>query len=170
MMKMPIRAKQHQSEDKSILEFQVILPDEWVYRVKDKDYGIDGEVEIFDPTGSATGKIFFVQLKSTEKGLNSKGKITYYLDNTKANYYSEIQLPVLFALYSKKEKQFYAKWVNNFINSISFKKEKDKSPIIFEKMNKIDSDFFSELHEKIDKDILNATSVVVSTDNNNISN
>ncbi|OBZ20253.1 hypothetical protein BS643_23110 [Pseudomonas protegens] len=41
----------------------------WVYRrlEKDKDYGIDGEVEIFDSEGSATGVLFKVQIKGSEK-------------------------------------------------------------------------------------------------------
>ena len=47
-MKMPKRPKQHQVEDLSVVAFRKTLPRQWIYREKDKDYGIDGEVEIFD--------------------------------------------------------------------------------------------------------------------------
>ncbi|UMZ10632.1 DUF4365 domain-containing protein [Pseudomonas sp. MPFS] len=41
----------------------------WVYRrlEKDKDYGIDGEVEVFNSEGDATGVLFKVQIKGSEK-------------------------------------------------------------------------------------------------------
>lgn len=168
--KMPQRPKQHQAEDNSILEFQKILPIEWVFREKDKDYGIDGEVEIFDNEGNATGKIFYVQLKSTKDKLNSKGKITYYLKNSTANYYSEIQLPVLFVLYSETEKTLYARWINNFTNTTSFFSDKDESPVVLKKENIINIDFFSQLHEKIISNLLNASSYIVVSDGQNISN
>jgi hypothetical protein len=45
---MPKRPKQHQLEDLSRAKFQLCLPEEWVIRDKDKDYGIDCEVELFD--------------------------------------------------------------------------------------------------------------------------
>ena len=61
-MSMPKRPKQHQVEDLSINALKSVLPREWVYREKDKDYGIDGEIEIFDENGYATG--FFSTTKS----------------------------------------------------------------------------------------------------------
>jgi hypothetical protein len=64
-MNMPKQPKKHQIEEISINEFKRLLPREWVYREKDKDYGIDGEVEIFT-NGIATGCIFYIQLKATD--------------------------------------------------------------------------------------------------------
>ena len=45
---MPKRVYQHEIEDSSRAKFQLALPRKWVFRDKAKDYGIDGEVELFD--------------------------------------------------------------------------------------------------------------------------
>lgn len=42
------RIRTHILEDESRIAFMQALPAEWVYRDKDKDYGIDCEVEIFE--------------------------------------------------------------------------------------------------------------------------
>lgn len=63
----------------------------WVYRrlEKDKDYGIDGEVEIFESDGSATGVLFKVQVKGSENhSRNPKIK------QSTENYLSISPLPV----------------------------------------------------------------------------
>ena len=63
---MPRRPIQHQLEDQSERAFASALPARWAWRKQDKDYGIDGEVEIFAPDDTATGLLFKVQLKATE--------------------------------------------------------------------------------------------------------
>ena len=63
---MPKRPKQHRLEDKSRIKFQDVLPEMWVYRDKDKDYGIDAEIELFDKDEKAQGIVFYAQLKATE--------------------------------------------------------------------------------------------------------
>ncbi|MDQ3520762.1 MAG: DUF4365 domain-containing protein [Gemmatimonadota bacterium] len=67
---MPTRPDQHSLEDKSRDAFGLILPDAWVFRKLDKDYGLDGEVEIFDAARQATGRKFNVQLKATRSTLS----------------------------------------------------------------------------------------------------
>ena len=47
-MRLPKRHRNHQLETESVREFQSLLPSTWVYRTPTDDYGIDGEVEIFD--------------------------------------------------------------------------------------------------------------------------
>ncbi len=47
-MGMPKRTSEHQVEDISITAIKSRLPRQWVYREKGRDYGIDGEIEIFD--------------------------------------------------------------------------------------------------------------------------
>lgn len=42
------------------------MPRKWVFRDKTKDYGIDGEVELFDTNKTPQGLVFWAQLKSTE--------------------------------------------------------------------------------------------------------
>ena len=50
---MPIRPKEHALEDLSPDQISTCSPLKFgVYRDKDKDYGIDGEVEIFNEDGS----------------------------------------------------------------------------------------------------------------------
>ncbi|WP_245220865.1 DUF4365 domain-containing protein [Pseudomonas batumici] len=63
----------------------------WVYRrlEKDKDYGIDGEVEVFSDSGHATGIIFKVQVKGTKKYSRNVS-----LKSSTANYLSLSPLPV----------------------------------------------------------------------------
>jgi len=60
---MPKRVKQHQLEDKSRAKYALGIPQSWVMRDKDKDYGIDIEVEIFDAQGRATGLVYWAKSK-----------------------------------------------------------------------------------------------------------
>lgn len=108
---MPSRVKQHQLEDISRSKYSLSLPREWVMRDKDKDYGIDAEVEIFDVKGEATGLVFWVQLKATEtKNKKIAKKLDLSIDTIK--YYSRLDLPVLIVRYSSNEDLFYSKWAH----------------------------------------------------------
>lgn len=110
-MKMPKRPKQHQVEDLSIVSFRKVLPREWVYREKDKDYGIDGEVEIFDENNTATGIIFYVQLKATDvKSGTTQKRVT--LKNEAINYYKALELPVLIVRYISESEEIYFRWAH----------------------------------------------------------
>jgi len=106
---MPRRPKQHQLEDISRDEFSRILPREWVFRDKDKDYGIDAEVEIFDDEGQATGLVFWVQLKATEeKNIEKAKKFSLSLDSL--GYYKSLELPVMVVRYVSENDSFYYRW------------------------------------------------------------
>lgn len=103
------RIKQHQLEDLSRHKFGLAIPQKWVYRDKDKDYGIDGEVEIFNSKERATGLVFWVQLKATgSKQQRTITGIDLSLETIK--YYKSLDLPVLIARYSEVEDKFYVKW------------------------------------------------------------
>ncbi|MFK8034433.1 MAG: DUF4365 domain-containing protein [Hyphomicrobiales bacterium] len=83
---MPKRSRTHQLEDISIQSFEQLLPPEWVCRRKDKDYGVDLEVEVFDENGKSKGLLFYVQLKATddikkERSVNMKVDSLEYLDS-----------------------------------------------------------------------------------------
>ena len=96
---MPKRPKQHRLEDNSRIRFQEVLPEMWVYRDKDKDYGIDAEVELFDNDENAQGLVFWVQLKATEsKEKSSILSIDLEIDTLK--YYKSLEIPVLLVRYS----------------------------------------------------------------------
>jgi tetratricopeptide (TPR) repeat protein len=109
-MIMPRRPKQHQVEDQSIIALKKSLPREWVYREKDRDYGIDGEVEVFNENGYATGLIFLVQLKATDSTNHSRQR-RVQLSNTAINYYKSLELPVLIIRYVDDNKTIYYRWV-----------------------------------------------------------
>lgn len=127
---MPKRSRTHQIEDISRAEFQLRLPENWVFREKGKDYGIDGEVELFDENNQATGLIFWVQLKATESS-SEKEKLSVNLKIDTIHYYKKLSIPVILVRYLVKEKKFYYKWVNNV--DLFFVKENAKTyKILFE--------------------------------------
>jgi tetratricopeptide (TPR) repeat protein len=106
---MPKRPGQHQLEDTSRSKLTLLFPREWVLRDKDKDYGIDVEVEVFDLEGYSTGLMFFVQLKATESdNMATIRNLDFSID--RLDYYETLDLPVLICRYSYSEDLFYAKW------------------------------------------------------------
>lgn len=120
---MPERVRQHQLEDISRSKFSLVLPREWVMRNKDKDYGIDAEVEIFDSKGKATGLAYLVQLKATEsEDTNKVRQLDLSIDAIK--YFKRLDLPVLIVRYSDKEDLIYCKWAHEIDLYYSKKKAK----------------------------------------------
>lgn len=92
-IKMPRRTIPHQIGSQGEVLVENAFTDKgWVYRrlEKDKDYGIDGEVEIFDADGNATGIIFKVQIKSSQKH-----SVRINLKQSTKNYLSVCPLPVI---------------------------------------------------------------------------
>ena len=121
---MPKRPKQHQLEDFSRAKFQLCLPEEWVLRDKDKDYGIDCEVELFDENENSTGLLFYVQLKATGSKKESEiFNVDFKIDTLK--YFKQLEIPVLLARYSQHLDKTYVKWVNEV--DLTFAKEKAKT-------------------------------------------
>jgi hypothetical protein len=121
---MPKRPKQHQLEDLSRAQFQLCLPEKWVLRDKDKDYGIDCEVELFDEDENSTGLLFYVQLKAT--GSKKKSEILnvdFKIDTLE--YFKQLEIPVLLARYSQHLDKTYIKWINEV--DLTFSKEKAKT-------------------------------------------
>ena len=106
---MPSRPDEHQLEDKSFLAFRKCLPGSWVFRRENPDYGIDGSVEIFDGEDS-TGLRFHVQIKATSQD----GKREARLKREAAEYYRELDLPVLIVLYVAPEDLLLARWMHQF--------------------------------------------------------
>lgn len=103
------RVTQHQLEDISRAKFALTLPRTWVMRDKDKDYGIDAEVEIFDGSGASTGFVFLVQLKATESNTRSSSRgVDIAVEAIR--YYKQLELPVLIVRYIASEDCFYYKW------------------------------------------------------------
>lgn len=121
---MPKRPQQHQLEDLSRAKFQLCLPVEWVIRDKDKDYGIDCEVEIFGEDENSTGILFYVQLKATGSKKESEiFNIDFKIETLE--YYKQLEIPVLLARYSQHLDKTYVKWVNEV--DLTFAKENAKT-------------------------------------------
>lgn len=121
---MPKRPKQHQLEDLSRAKFQLCLPEEWVIRDKDKDYGIDCEVELFDEDENSTGILFYVQLKATgSKKESDIFNLDFKIETLE--YFKQLEIPVLLARYSQHLDKTYVKWINEV--DLTFAKENAKT-------------------------------------------
>lgn len=71
------RSKQHMIGDKAVKFFEKVIPDEWVIRNINPDYGIDLDVEIFDYEDGkciSLGEHVFIQMKGTESPQIGKKK------------------------------------------------------------------------------------------------
>jgi len=109
---MPKRVDQHEIEDISRAKFQLAIPRKWVFRDKTKDYGIDGEVEIFDNNKAPQGLVFWVQLKATEsKEKSAILNVDFSIETLR--YYKTLDIPVLLVRYSDCDNSIYIKWIHN---------------------------------------------------------
>lgn len=121
---MPKRVNQHEIEDISRAKFQLALPRKWVFRDKAKDYGIDGEVELFDNNKTPQGLVFWVQLKATEsKEISRILNVDFSIETLK--YYKSLDIPVLLVRYSDWDNSIYVKWIHNI--DLHFAKENAKT-------------------------------------------
>lgn len=110
----PRRPREHQLEKESRLEFQERLPSEWDFQdIPPPEYGLDGRVEIFDKADFATGRMFFVQLKATDKP-ELKDALAVQLEIPTCEYYRSLDLPVLIVRYHAPTKKIYAKWFHKY--------------------------------------------------------
>lgn len=104
---MPIRHITHQIEDASRRKFDTLLPDAWVSRPKVSDYGTDLEVEIFEEDGSATGLMFYVQLRGTD---DPEKETTTRLSINQLHYFRQLSVPTLLVRFCRPTGAFYCKW------------------------------------------------------------
>jgi len=108
---MPSRPRSHQLETESKREFASVIPSRWVFREANPDYGIDGQIEVFDQDNKATGLMFLVQLKGTDQpDLNDALSIQFKLQTL--TYYRKLDLPVMIVLFHSPTKQFFWKWAH----------------------------------------------------------
>lgn len=112
---MPKRTRSHRLEDISIVEFQRLLPDEWVCRSKDKDYGVDLEVEIFDEGGNSTGLLFYVQLKATDSE-EAERSVSMKLD--RLEYLASLDAPSILVRYCDATRATHFMWITNVFAQI----------------------------------------------------
>lgn len=132
-MALPKRSRSHQLEDISINKFRSLLPAEWVYRTPTHDYGIDGEVEIFDADGYTTGMRFLVQLKASDsKKVNEALKLRLRIE--KLNYFNQLNQPILIVRYIDTTEEIYVRWFHS-LNDKTDKIAEKSFCMIFKKKN-----------------------------------
>lgn len=120
---MPTRARSHILEEQSIRRFIDALPSGWVYRSKTPDYGIDGEVEIYNADGSATGLTFCVQLRGTDNAAQAD-RVRLKVDQL--NYFLSFDVPTAVVRYDSSDASFNWQWATN-ISSRTDIRENQKS-------------------------------------------
>jgi len=103
----PQRPRSHQVSDESRRAFERALG-HWVFRPEQPDYGIDGEVEVFEESGKSTGLRFHVQLKATDGTVEQARSVRIERDT--ARYYHALDLPVLIVSYHAPSETLYARW------------------------------------------------------------
>ncbi|MGB8990780.1 MAG: DUF4365 domain-containing protein [Desulfobaccales bacterium] len=108
---MPQRPRSHRLEDESWKFLSNLMPDYWVLRKPESDYGIDGQVEVFDSSGLSTGLIFLIQLKGTDIP-DKKKSLSHRFPVDTIRYYRSIQLPVLLIRYVSASKEIYIRWAH----------------------------------------------------------
>lgn len=106
---LPKRPREHALGDEAQDAFKRLLPSGWIYRPKQSDYGIDGEVELVLSTGSLPGRLFYVQLKGTDN-IRQKEALRVRLKLSTVNYFRALDLPVLIVRYHGPAKRIFAKW------------------------------------------------------------
>src|SRR4030042_3025643 len=103
------RPRSHQLEEESWKALSNCVPNQWVLRKPQPDYAIDGEVEIFDESGSPTGLLFFVQLKGTD--IKEKAKaLSCRIPLETLRYYKSLPLQTLLIRYHSPSKSLYFRW------------------------------------------------------------
>lgn len=109
-MERPSRPRQHQLETESRVQFEAHLPPWMAYRSLDIDYGVDGEIEIFDPaTGAVTGGKFNVQLKGTDSINSPSASVA----SKTWEYYKLLEAPTLIVLWHSHTQTLYVRWAHS---------------------------------------------------------
>lgn len=147
-MKMPIRHRAHQLETLSVRMFESLLPANWVYRTPSDDYGIDGEVEIFDEKGAATGCKFLIQLKATD-GTSIDKVLKLRMDIEKLNYYKAMDQPVLVVRYLAESNSVYTRWIHSLNSTTDTIAEKSFS-MQFSNVNLWSEDSISAIEKDLE--------------------
>ena len=104
---MPIRSRSHELEDESIERFRAAIPRRWVCREKSRDYGVDLEVEIFAEDRTATGLMFYVQLKATDD-IKRERKTSMEVD--RIQYLTNLELPAVIVRYCSVSGRLFWLW------------------------------------------------------------
>ena len=93
--KFPVRSQQHVTEDTSLSILRDILPSQWIVRPGEKDYGLDGEIEIIFDDGLVKGNVFRFQAKGHDKVNLARACISEKIEISTIHYWLEFPLPII---------------------------------------------------------------------------
>lgn len=110
------RPQNHRTDRKSIAAFISTVPESWVVREKEQDYGIDLEVEIFDQAGNATGLLFYVQMKGTRSAKLEK-QVAIKIDRLR--YLADFDSPSIICRYCVDTGRLYWMWIFDAFQQVS---------------------------------------------------
>lgn len=104
------RHRNHVLEDMSVTSLKTALPAMWVMHDFRRDYGIDVQIEIFDPDGNSTGLRVYGQLKATDK---HESDDILSLDRDHFEYWAAHSDPVLLLRFFAKTGTFKWCWMHD---------------------------------------------------------
>lgn len=107
----PRRTREQILAEEAVTAFIARLPNAWVKREENPDYGIDVDVEVRGDDEYLTGLRFHAQVKGTDSELDEK-IFRYYFDLEWLTYYRELSQPVLLVRYSSVKKLALARWAH----------------------------------------------------------
>ncbi|WP_290524100.1 DUF4365 domain-containing protein [Alcanivorax sp.] len=126
-----MRTQAHIVDSRSVKAVIAQLPHHWVVReLTERDYGIDLMVEIFTQgsqdakgkdTFEATGSVFHIQVKGTEKSLNPvhEGTINYCINKKSLSYVERFSIPFfLFRVSVADPQTIYFLWIQRYIKDV----------------------------------------------------
>ncbi|SHN73318.1 Tetratricopeptide repeat-containing protein [Paenibacillus sp. ov031] len=120
----------------------------WIVRKKEKDYGIDFELQIVDTDENVTEKTISIQLKSTDSVfLNDNVKLKN-MNTENMKDYEKHWLPVFILLWVESKKCFYYIFVQRYIKEVLDKENSNwrkQKTITISKMEFLDFDLIEEL-------------------------
>jgi hypothetical protein len=127
-----MRTHTHIVDTKAVKKVIATLPDHWVVReLTERDYGIDLMVEIFLPgikdkknraAYEASGALFHIQIKGTEKNIKplGNGTVRYTIKKDTLRYVEKFSVPFLLFRtdVSRSSAKIYFIWLQRYIRDV----------------------------------------------------
>ncbi|WP_339223414.1 tetratricopeptide repeat protein [Paenibacillus sp. FSL W7-1332] len=112
------KTRSHNLEEISQNQLQKIaIERNWIYREKNKDYGIDGEFQFVDSDNNVTERIVLIQLKATDNPVrNDIAKKAINVKNLLS--YEKQWLPVFIMFWINPMQKFYYVFVQKYIREV----------------------------------------------------
>lgn len=130
---MPRRPSQHVTGDRGMVALSNFFTNlGWAFEGVTQDYGLDAKIETFTDE-FADAFVFFVQSKSSHNE-PAKQPLKYF-DEATANYYAELNVPVLVTKYTVSSNRLLYAWV---LGPQSFESTQTRRKLTFDVRNVLD--------------------------------